>query len=577
MNERPDLARDLDEVDDPAATIDRLIEEAAIPQPPDQGTPGNRSPQNQGPTEMIDTPRDEGDPLLGWLASTPDPTELEIAPPPEFPIACLPSWMRDWVPEVVKATGSRPDLSATLALAVASTVATWGPPDQIMRAKWSSDWVEPLNIYALAIEESGSGKSGAWSKAVAPLQEIEKEMAKEAAPRLADMATRRFEVEARLEAAKKAIKDAFNPKWKSSPNDNPALRTEEHEAATLELEATPAVGGPVRLLACDATPEALGPLLADNPVICLASPEGDEIFALSTGLYGDKPKLAPLLKSWTGESYAVDRRGAPPFQVEQPLLAIVATAQPTTVMTLKDRKGDLRGRGMMGRFIYAWPTTARGYRSPPKGDGVPEGIAAAYRDQIGRLYRARPALDASGNAQPIRLGPESLALGNSWFRTLEETMRPGGDFQDAGDLASKIRSNALRLAAILHLADGHAPSAEIDRETMTRAITLAEFFLTMGDRVYQRMIDGPVTLATRVWRCLCARSECFAVVDGVDVRGMSKRELQRRSPNSIKTADDLDDALEPLLRAGLVREVAKATDGPGRPSWWVIMHPNAAT
>jgi hypothetical protein len=59
----------------------------------------------------------------------------------------------------------------------------------------------------------------------------------------------------------------------------------------------------------------------------------------------------------------VDRVNRPAEYVKQPAVTVALTMQPDVLAGLMDTPG-FRGRGLLGRFLYASPTSLLGRRQP---------------------------------------------------------------------------------------------------------------------------------------------------------------------------------------------------------------------
>jgi Protein of unknown function (DUF3987) len=168
-----------------------------------------------------------------------------------------------------------------------------------------------VNLYVVSVLEPGTRKSAVLAEITGPLVERERELVEAARPEV-ERARLRKEV-AQQQAA--ALKGEVR-KGKASAEE--AIEAGV-EAALLELPVLP------RLLADDATPEALGSLLAEQGGrMALLSDEGGP-FELMAGRYQatSGPNLGVYLKGHsTVTPLRVDRKGRDPEHVDRPTLTI---------------------------------------------------------------------------------------------------------------------------------------------------------------------------------------------------------------------------------------------------------------
>jgi hypothetical protein len=187
--------------------------------------------------------------------------------------------------------------------------------------------------------------------------------------------------------AEKAAERAETEASKASPTEATRKRAEAISAGNARDAIQ--IPEPPRLLASDATPEALKSLLARSPYerISLLSPEGD-VFNMMAGRYQSTggPPLEVYLNGHAGDYIQVDRKGRPPEHVRRPALTIGLAVQPDVLQSIAVHPG-FRGQGLLGRFLYSLPADNVGYRvinAPP----VPANVGDTYRTNLQALVRS---------------------------------------------------------------------------------------------------------------------------------------------------------------------------------------------
>jgi replicative DNA helicase len=227
------------------------------------------------------------------------PIPLDGPPPPAFPTDVLPSGLREMVESIAAAYQVPADLPALLALGCLSAAVAGKS-----RVRVGPDWKEELCAYVGCLLPSGERKSPVVREIAAPLEAWERAALANERERVIALEQERVIVEKRLAYARERAA-------RESGVERLAAEKEVHDLA-LQLERLdqPVVS---RLLADDATPEALVSLLADHGGrIAVISAEGG-LFDILAGRYSNgAPNLDAVLKAYGCESIRVDRKGRDP-------------------------------------------------------------------------------------------------------------------------------------------------------------------------------------------------------------------------------------------------------------------------
>src|SRR5437879_12385475 len=207
----------------------------------------------------------------------------------------------------------------------------------------------------------------------------------------------------------------------------------------------------------DTTAEALANLLSEQQGrMAVFAPEGGGLFAIMEGRYSNGSNFDVYLKGHAGEPFRVDRRNGASFDVPKATLTLVVTMQRAVLRTFGAKIAELRGRGLLARFLYSLPPSTLGTRNPNP-TPLPEYIERAYATAIRELLALRPSVDSGGAQVPhlLLLSPEAHACWISFTAALEPRLGPTGDLHAISDWASKLTGAAVRLAGILHCAREH--------------------------------------------------------------------------------------------------------------------------
>jgi len=259
----------------------------------------------------------------------------DCAPPPSFDWDAVPHCWREWLADTAADCGAPADYvfagllaAGSAALGNARRVTPWG------------GWVEQPHLWFALVGNPSSGKT----PALKPLRDAARGLERAEEPAYEDAVARyerdAAEAAAVLEKWKGEIKEAV--KLGRAPPERPA-RAVAPERPTLP-----------RLVASNATTEALAELLAANPKGILL--DRDEL----AGLIGQFDKYggsgddrAFYLETWNGGRFVVDRKKfvGRPLRIDYTSLAIVGGIQPDKLHEIHRGPDD----GLAARFLYVWP------------------------------------------------------------------------------------------------------------------------------------------------------------------------------------------------------------------------------
>ncbi|HIC14564.1 MAG TPA: DUF3987 domain-containing protein, partial [Gemmatimonadetes bacterium] len=286
------------------------------------------------------------DSVQGW--ENPQPfASVEV---PRFPIDALPAELAEYVSQEAEAKQVPQDLPGCLVLG-ATAAAVAGKAKVFL----NDDWTEPLNNNFVSVLPSGERKSPEFREIFHPMEEKERQLVATKTPEIVRAQTERDILEKRLQNKKAdAAKAKSQAERDSAEVDARELAT---QLARFEIPVAP------RLLADDATPEAVAGLLAEQKGrLAIISTEGG-IFEIIAGRYSESvPNLDVYLKAYSGDTIRVDRRSRPAEFIADPCLTVVLTVQPDVIRDLSSKRG-FRGRGFLARWNYSLPNSKVGFRN----------------------------------------------------------------------------------------------------------------------------------------------------------------------------------------------------------------------
>lgn len=355
----------------------------------------------------------------------------------------------------------------------------------------TQDWREPLNLYVAAILPSGQRKSAVFREITRPLERAERER--------------------------------------------------QHGQAQ----------GARRLLVDDVTPEQLATLLAANRGrIALMSPEGG-VFDMMAGRYsGGIPNLDVYLKGHAGDTIRIDRKDKEGEIIVNPCLSVALTIQPEILKAMALQPG-FRGRGLLARFLYSYPTSLLGHRKIGT-----KPVNLETRDHFYKLVKGllewRDEIDADlpQTAIKLRLDSEAETVFKSYCETIELSLAPDGDLSLIGDWGGKLTGAVARIAGILHLSEfqKEALNISVPAITLQNAIAIGDYLRGHALLAFDAMgIDPAIEGARRILEWVSRNS----------IESFSERELFQDTKGWFKRMAALRLALSVLEEHSYVRILAR--------------------
>ena len=382
---------------------------------------------------------------------------------PEFPLWALPKAIAEHARQVARELQVAVDLPAQLGLAALSIAVAGRIRVQII----AGGWTEPVNIYVVIALPPGAGKSPAVTKMLAPIEAFEARIRPA-------VEAQREHVEQHRRMVEKQLRKA------EDKNDKLEAGILLDEYQSLKVPVVP------RLIADDATPEALTQLLHDQGGrLALVSTEGGP-FDIMAGRYSERANLDVYLKAWGGDGIRVDRIGRPSITINQPALTVALTVQPSVIQALA-ANGEFTGKGLTARFMYAVPTDFVGRRDYLSTYACDPVTTAAYDTHFERLL-AR--YHGPGDTATITYTPDATLRFRQWQQGLEDRRSPLGDLRPMAEWTTKMETSTARTAGLLAVAEG---ADRVDVDIVERAIAIGEYWLAHAALVHD-MWDADVDL-----------------------------------------------------------------------------------
>lgn len=498
-------------------------------------------------------------PELPWS----EPVALVRPAPETLPLDPLPASLRAQVESVSGATQTPPGVGAMLGLAAVSA-AIGGKV--CVEADPRRGWVEQAGTYTAVILPPGARKSPVYDRFERPIRDWEEDAQRQVEP------GRRTAL-ARIEVLDKRLKQELQEAARSAGRDG--MLGVENASQLLETARAEVPSIP-RLLAADATPEALVRLMAEQGGhIALLSPEGDP-FRIADGRYsrGGEARLDELKRAWSGEAIRVDRVNRDAVHVPHPSLTIAITMQPSVLRTLANGR-SFRGEGVLARVLWLRPDPGLGRRLT--GRDVPRLDREAgrrYGEVLRRLLEtpAPPPIDESSERRLIATSEDARELLYGYEAEIEREIGPGGRLDPIADWAAKAAGQAVRLALLLEVYARAELAADlwtepIEARAMEGGILLMRALTSHALVVLDEShADPTLDLAQHVLDRL------VELGDGTSIRDLHQTVRGRKDLRTVESLSHVLDVLED--RNHIRRHETPAGPRGGRPSPYVRLHPS---
>ena len=472
------------------------------------------------------------------------PVPFFVANLPPFPTDALPDWWAEFVEAEAIATQTPTVLAGMLTLAAVATACA-----KKVEVEVRAGWREPVNVFTAIALGPGNRKTAVVRDVAEPLEAWERAEAERCRPEIAEAQARRKVAESRLQQLQSQAA-------KANPEEADALVAEvaelAREVASMRVPSQP------RLLADDCTPEKLSTLLAEQGGrMAVLTAEGD-VFDLMAGRYGNGANFGVFLRGHAGDNLRVDRVGRPPEFVEEPALTLGLAVQPDVIRGLVEQPG-FRGRGLLARFLYAWPEDSLGRRAinPP---AVPVTTRTTYWRALRALLALPTATDEQGQpvAHRLRLASDAHRRLIAFETRVEPQLGAMGEMGAIPDWGAKLAGAVVRIAGLLHMARYHADAEPwlrpITEPTVQAAIRIGEYLIPHARASFIEMgSDETIEDAKHL----------LAWLERAGVDRFTQREAHYANRGRFKDAEQVAAALSKLEAHGYVRE-CEAEERPGR-------------
>jgi putative DNA primase/helicase len=489
----------------------------------------------------------------GWPRPKPLPDGLPPVDP--FQSEFMADSLASWIDDIANRLQCPPDYVAVTAMTALGSVL--GRRIGI-RPQMKTDWTEIPNIWGAFIGRPGMLKSPAMNEALRPLRRLEADAAKEN-----DIAQAAYEAGLNAYELRKGVKLSL---------EKSALKNNKHLKIEFDLGEEPKQPTLVRYFTNDASYEALGELLINNPTGILV--ERDELISLLQHLDREDQAVARgfYLSGWSGtQPYSFDRIGRGHKHVDAVCISVLGNTQPARICEYVKRAnaGNAGGDGLIQRFTMVWPDAVPDWQNI---DEYPDTKAreAAWEvfDRLSRLdevaVKAIRAQKGPFDKVPfLRFEDEAHGDFLGWRTDLERRLR-SGELSPAleGHLA-KYRKLVPALALINHLADGG--SGPVNQKATLKALAFADYLESHARRVYGASSEIERTAAKAI---------LTRIRNGDLSNGFTARDIHQRDWSNLTDRKHVQAGLDLLVDLHYLAASTAATgERGGRPKVTYMINP----
>jgi hypothetical protein len=516
---------------------------------PDLGEGDNAQP----PTDQSQ----ETDIAVGSKSEEPNTTSQSVL---SFPLHIFPDHLQLYAKQAAEALACSIDL---IVIPMLATAATAIGASRMLEAKRS--WRESPRLYIACVAVPGAGKSPAETHVTRPLYKRQnrykasfrkdQEAFESGVPTDSELAEDVQDLE---------LSDTAAPWLSLDPEPGVAADSSEalleYTSVITPIDAEPvspdqqtdestAPAQPIlrRIVVCDATTEALGGILADNPRGLILMRDELSAWISSQNQYkgGKGSDRQFYLSCWSGQSAIVDRKSkSEPTMIPRPFLNVLGGIQPDLLQVLIDSEG--RSDGFMDRIIFSFPEPIPSQLWTEQAVDVQ--IEQGWFDTVNRLFDLEmDYCDDEDVYEPriVRMTVSAKDAWREWYNAHVVEMH-------ADDLPSllkgpwsKLRSYCLRFILIIHLmratTDTDIDPEYADDTSVQRAADLMQYFKSHIRKVYTSLQrdddDRKVELVVNWLRKQGGECTC--------------RTLQRAGVARIKKASEAKEMMRNLADRGL--------------------------
>lgn len=285
-----------------------------------------------------------------------------------------------------------------------------------------------------------------------------------------------------LDLALRPIKDADSVEHDRYKRDKNKF---EGDKAAGENPTRPAQ--PDKVLLSDTTIEALFRIHDNRPRGIAIDRDELSGFMASFDRYSSGGELNMWLSLWSGMQVAVDRITSGAMLIKRPFVGVVGGIQPARLESLAN--GELASSGFLDRFLFTWPDDLE--KPEWSLNGLDSTHTEHWSGAIGKVLGLSFEGETPGHVVTMTETARQKLLDH--FNKKNKRRCDSAKNERLAGMYGKMDVHTIRLTLALHLlkfaySDATLPG-EIDADTVTDGIRLAEYFLTQSEKVHAQIFD----------------------------------------------------------------------------------------
>jgi hypothetical protein len=258
--------------------------------------------------------------------------------------------------------------------------------------------------------------------------------------------------------------------------------------------------------------------------------------------------FAIINRIWDGNDFEPTRKTAKTKRISGRRCTANIMLQQTVFEKWQGKQNDMsRAIGTSARFLTQRPKSTMGereYQAPP--ERTPK--MQTFHDRVRDIMEITLPVDDEGRLVPpvLQLSLEAKRMWIDYFNKVEESLKPGGEFTEVKDFASKNAEQAARISGVIHVFN-YGLEGEIQPDTMEQSINLAEWYLHEAKRIFVTAglpVEFKNAFILQKWiKEHCQLSQLSQLSQGL---------ILKEGPNQLRDKKIRDDALKILEEHGAV-------------------------
>ena len=362
----------------------------------------------------------------------------DFIPLEPFPIASLPSALRNMAVELSRTMNTPPEMASMAVICIASIAMR-----NSFKIAIKKDHLQYGNLYGFCVLDVALGKTPTMRQAAAPLYDVQADLREAWQRSKEEWDAKDAVISARIEKIKTDARKADTPKSR-----------EELQLEIIKLrEELGKIPSEITVFCDDATSEAMGRRMHINGgSLGVLSGEAEKIIENIAGRYsGTNSDQRVLLAGHGGDSLRVDREGKPSYLIPSACLSALLMFQNNCLEKFGEND-EIRGRGLLSRPLWICPDAIENFDYNE--EVISPRVREEYSQAIKAIWRLAPPLTPDGmpDSLVLNLSPAGFELWKQFNHDLKlEAFKLRKDNPLYGKWLCKLPENVARLALLFHV------------------------------------------------------------------------------------------------------------------------------